>query len=449
MRRPATALLLAAALCTLAAGEAANDTSADEANSTDTSIMFLEESPAPADLVVTRRLTHLALGLQRVLRRRPGAGRTLLFSPLSVSAVLHLLWLGARGRTAEELASLLGSGPDPGPGLDEVLPSVARLTRRLYHSSAGTRVDVASAMFLQYGYPVLKGFADTSRNTFNTEVYGAEFAAGGDVVAGQINGWVSSKTKHRINKLFDQALPPDTKVLLVSAIYFNGEWEYPFPAETTFKRPFTIPRAAGEPPELLQLHMMSNSGDLPYARSDELGCRAVGLPYKGGQVVMYLVQPLERGLEAFSALEGNLTVERVDSLLGSLQETPVIVSVPRMRIQSTFHLRGAVEQLGARALFDPLEADLGRMSPGGVRPLDDNSTVQEGDNPGLYVGDLVHKVEIEVTETGTVASAVAAATVTRDGSRVVLRFDRPFLFFIRHEPTGLLMFWGSVMRPVT
>lgn len=53
-----------------------------------------------------------------------------------------------------------------------------------------------------------------------------------------------------------------------------------------------------------------------------------------------------------------------------------------------------------------------------------------------------------MTETGTVASAATAITISRDGSNHVMRFNRPFIFFIRHNPSGLVLFYGSVVRPM-
>ncbi|KAE8749123.1 hypothetical protein FOCC_FOCC004292 [Frankliniella occidentalis] len=66
----------------------------------------------------------------------------------------------------------------------------------------------------------------------------------------------------------------------------------------------------------------------------------------------------------------------------------------------------------------------------------------------LFADDVLHKVEVEVTETGTVASAATAITISRDGSNHVMRFNRPFIFFIRHRDTKLILFYGSVVRPM-
>lgn len=68
-------------------------------------------------------------------------------------------------------------------------------------------------------------------------------------------------------------------------------------------------------------------------------------------------------------------------------------------------------------------------------------------NGGLYADDVIHKVTIDVTEVGTEAAATSVVTLTRDGSYKLVKFDRPFLFFIRHEATGCILFWGTVVKP--
>nr|CAD7442562.1 unnamed protein product [Timema bartmani] len=320
-------------------------------------------------------------------------------------------------------------------------------------------------------------------------------------------------------------------------------------------RPFTVtggePHAGAKTSETILVPMMTNAAELPYSDNRHLNCRVVGLPYKGREVTMYLVLPRDTGLDAFRywagrfqvrwgllhvvglpykkregtmylvlprdtgldafrALEKRLSVDDIEELISTTEERPVIVSVPRMRLESTLNLKDALEALGVHALFDPSESDLRGISPGyarndtfslsmrifedqntttpkttanvtkvgflnttttgstpqasknrtkrytsaSYRPAEVMMTMEERPaietlvNPGLYADDVIHKVEIEVTETGTIASAATAVTVLRDGSRHVVRFDRPFLFFIRHEPTKLVLFWGSVVRPV-
>lgn len=68
-------------------------------------------------------------------------------------------------------------------------------------------------------------------------------------------------------------------------------------------------------------------------------------------------------------------------------------------------------------------------------------------NPGLYANEVLHKVEMDVTEKGTEAAATTAVLLRRDGNQKKLVANRPFMFFIRHDPTKLILFWGTVNMP--
>ncbi|XP_014607359.1 PREDICTED: uncharacterized protein LOC106788534 isoform X1 [Polistes canadensis] len=68
-------------------------------------------------------------------------------------------------------------------------------------------------------------------------------------------------------------------------------------------------------------------------------------------------------------------------------------------------------------------------------------------NPHLYADEVLHKVDIDINERGTEAAAATAVVLERDGSQKRLIANRPFLFFIRHNPTKLILFWGTINRP--
>lgn len=68
-------------------------------------------------------------------------------------------------------------------------------------------------------------------------------------------------------------------------------------------------------------------------------------------------------------------------------------------------------------------------------------------NPGLYADEVLHKVEMDITEKGTEAAATTAVVLRRDGNQKKLVANRPFMFFIRHDPTKFILFWGTVNKP--
>lgn len=86
--------------------------------------------------------------------------------------------------------------------------------------------------------------------------------------------------------------------------------------------------------------------------------------------------------------------------------------------------------MGINSVFDPSKANLSKF----------------GSDPTLYINDILHKVEIDVDEIGTVASAATVVTVTR-GGQPTFNVNRPFLFFIHHRHSDTILFWASVNKP--
>lgn len=285
-----------------------------------------------------------------------------------------------------------------------------------------------------------------------------------------------------------------------------------------FRRPFyTNGRSL---PSLIDVEMMANGGMFPYYKDSKLNCEVLGLPYKGNATVMYIVMPFDSDTEKLKKLEREVTAGDLEYLADNTRSTSAVILFPKMKIESTIDLRGPLQDLGLRSLFNPSEANLALLSPGegfmsspirnryqvtgncsqifhlnsrittcqqsgtvgnstdeitykrindkiGRRVasrigsnVDDSDTLdklrdlinlQSTDNnyqnPGLYADKVIHKVYMDITETGTEAAATTSITLTRDGGKVTFRVDVPFFFFIRHEETKVIMFWGSVNKP--
>lgn len=119
------------------------------------------------------------------------------------------------------------------------------------------------------------------------------------------------------------------------------------------------------------------------------------------------------------------------------------VWIPKFKFESEVQLEGLLSALGMPTAFDQIKADFSGID--GIQPGDPN----EADR--LFVERGIHKAVIEVDEQGTEAAATTTV-VLKSMERPPpdppkFRADHPFLFLIRHDETGLILFLGRVADP--
>ncbi len=252
-----------------------------------------------------------------------------------------------------------------------------------------------------------------------------------DSVRQAINADIAEKTGQRIKDLLAQgAVDEATRLVLTNAIYFNAAWAYPFDEGGTQDAPFT--RLDGTATEAPMMRMSAQS--LRYLAGE--GFQAVALPYEGRKIAMVILLP---GAGKFADFEAGLDGAGLEEILTGLgqQSAQVAVSMPRFQMEDEFALGKTLSELGMKDAFVFGAADFSGMD--GSR--------------NLCIGQVFHKAFVAVDEKGTEAAAASAvvmlesAMIIEDVKTVVV--DRPFIFLIRHNPTGSILFAGRVVDPVT
>lgn len=584
--------------------------------------------------IISKGVMKFSLDLNRAISYTRGTSATshrenVIFSPLSISVALSLVLLGSAGRTFDEVSRVLGleSGIDISRH-SEVVHQMFGLLLSTVNSrvegSNGPHVNSASGIFVQNGYPIRYQFNAVSNMVYNSEVINLDFQRKGREAREIINNWVKEKTMGKITSILSDAPSPITSVILLSALYFKGEWNQHFLEGQSRKKQFFV-----ESNDVINVDMMYNGGNFPFYEDKTLGVKILALPYKGLEMSMYVLLPKAEGVTALKNFREQLTVETIDYLITNLKNETCIIGLPRMKLSSTLNLNSALENLGLHSLFDSKYADLSLLSDGYYRqaapagpavvtnqfttqrsspvsspspipealpqPLpqvyserstnsrsndflifsrsgdnnnqnvangvrknyfryddkrhgisveqwdtgfhihtirrmrrnvvngkqhddattyvtenDDHEKIESGlndentryvsleknkyrfrpvekerknrsrrqsrpmdesflrfvqsknfpsyglddlrnsanlVNPGLFADEVLHKVEIDVTEKGTEAAATTGVILERDGNQKRLVANRPFLFFIRHDPTKLILFWGTVNTP--
>lgn len=416
--RPAHRRLLGAtavALTTLPAGSACTGPRDARAFTTDRRASTEPTgAPAPYDdfaFALLGRLTAAA------------PGRNAFVSPASAGLAFSMALEGADGVTRDSLAVMLGvAGLESG----EVTRRNAKLLGEIRNARDVT-LTVANALWGRADVRFAPAFLQRVRDDYGAEVTALDLAAPAAVA--RINAWTRTATHGKIPEILAGALSDSTVLVLTNAVYFKGQWTTAFAPTATAPRPFHLPNGSVAPRPL-----MRQTGDFGYAAGE--GFHLVRLPYRGRRLAMYVVLP-DSG-RTLPDLMARLTAARFRAAVASTAAQPVAVALPRFTLHCTANLGPPVASLGAAAAFDPARANFGPMFVPGGAP------------EHVWIERAVQRTFISVNEEGTEAAAVTALDTRADSvppPPVPFVVDRPFLFAIRDDRTGTLLFIGQVTDP--
>ena len=380
---------------------------------------------------VVRANGEFAMAVHRELSAEKG---NLCYSPLSISTALAMTFAGARGETAVQMGRVLRlrEAVETHTAMGALLADLngRRLRPRRRDPDAANRLPfelaVANSLWGQDGYPFGASFLELTQTSYRAALEVVDFKSDPEAARRRINGWVEEKTQDRIQDLLQAGdVTPDLRLALVNAIYFKSAWQTPFDEHATRDAPFHLGDG-----EVVDVPTMQQTSYFRHARAD--GLDIVKIPYEEGQASMVLLIPREES--GWAAAEEALDFEWLGTLLEALENRFVALALPRFRCESRFVLNDVLGAMGMELPFRWPGADFTGISPTGE----------------LFLGFVIHQAFVDVHEKGTEAAA-ATAVGLRAGSvppePIQVRADRPFLFLIRDEKTGSILFLGRVADP--
>lgn len=385
-------------------------------------------APPASDAVKKLAAASNQLGFDLYKRRIKDPGNVIL-SPSSITTALAMTWGGARAETAAQMKKVLHFEGTP----QEVMETSGRLTRSLEDPSRPIVFRVANQLFGEKTYTFERAFLDETKNAYGAPLEAVDFVSAHEPARQRINQWVEQRTEKRIKDLVPKdGVTKDTRLVLVNAIYFLGDWAAPFKKEQTQDQPFNVSAS-----EKKNVPTMIQRGSFRFGKKDAVS--ALELPYKGGDMSMLLLVP-ER-VDGLAALEGSLDAKKLDGWVGALKDEQVAVYLPKFEVAPTAPMRLADD---LRALGMPIAFDRGKADFTGIAN-------PPSPQDRLYIGNVFHKGFVKVDEKGTEAAAATAVAMPKGGSAPApvteVRIDRPFLFVIRDAASGLVLFMGRVNDP--
>jgi serpin B len=359
-------------------------------------------------------------------RLRAEKAGNLFFSPYSVSVALAMTYAGAKGQTEAQMAKVLRF-PFPQAKLHPAFSGLQNHQKPLMFDGEPQpfQLRVVNRLWGQKDFHFLTTFLNVTRENYGAEMGLVDFNQA-EQARKTINSWIEDETEQKIQDL----LPPgilnaDSRLVLTNAIYFKARWEDEFNKRATKDAPFHL---SGR--QQVMVPTMQRQDRLRYGESDDV--QVLELPYVGYQGVSMLIL-LPKKIDGLTDLEKALTSGKWAVGLTSRR---VNVHLPKFTMTSEFDLTAMLSSMGMSLAFSD-DADFSGMS------------TQEP----LAISAVIHKAFVDVNEEGTEAAAATAvgmrlgAAMPRPEEPVEFRADHPFVFLIRDDRTGAVLFLGRVANP--
>ncbi|XP_071798596.1 serpin B6-like [Asterias amurensis] len=375
-----------------------------------------------------KAINIFASDLFQVLAQKGSSGN-IFFSPMSISTALAMTYLGARGNTSSQMSQVLQFN-----ALEEeskLHQSFAELSDLINRADAPYTLKAANRLFGQKNYELLQAFRDETKKYYGAEMEMLDFVGDAEGSRTFINGWVEKQTESRIKDLLAEgSLDAMTRLVLVNAIYFKGDWAEKFQTSTTSEEKFHVTGS-----KEVSVPMMHQKKKFPCSHDPSAKCSIIELPYIKKEVSMFIVLPDE--VEGLGGVLKELSHEKLEQWISQTRFSPppeVILSLPKFTLQQDFVLNDVLEAMGMTDPFDLHQADFSGMTGG----------------KDLFISTVIHKAFLEVNEEG---SEAAAATAVKMMFRcmpmrpIVIKADHPFLVLIRDNKSEAILFMGQLCDP--
>ncbi|XP_039902358.1 leukocyte elastase inhibitor-like isoform X2 [Simochromis diagramma] len=372
--------------------------------------------------------TAFALELFRTLSQTNPAGN-IFVSPLSIGAALATIYEGAKGDTAAQITQALSFSSGEG-----VHANFQKLNAEINSPSASYILKLANRLYGENIAHFLPDFIDVTHRNYLADPITVDFIGAPEACRAAINSWVEQQTENKIKDLLKPGtVNKDTRLALVNAVYFKGNWRNRFDEATTKEMPFEIRQN-----ETVPVQMMYQKKKLPYNYIADHDLQILELPYVGEELSMFILLPKESsdGSGPLLKLEKELTQERLNEWTDRKNmevDSEVVLHLPKFKLEEDYELNDPLAKLGMKNVFCAGRADLSGMNG----------------EPGLFLSTMAHKVFAEVNEEGTEAAAATGAVIKLESFIPDTHFtaDHPFLFFIRYNETKSILFFGRFSSP--
>ncbi|XP_016049281.1 thyroxine-binding globulin isoform X2 [Erinaceus europaeus] len=348
--------------------------------------------------------------------------RNIFFSPVSISASLAMLSLGAFSSTQTQILESLGFNLTDTP-MTEIQQGFQHLICSLNFPKKDLELRMGNALFIGKQFKLLAQFLDDVKSLYETEVFSTDFS---NVSAAQqdINTYVEKQTKRKDVGLI-QDLKPNTVMILVNYINFQAQWENPFaPSKTEEGSSFLVDKTT-----MVKVPMMHQTEQYYHLVDTELNCTVLQMDYTKNALALFVL-PNKGHMERVEWAMSSKTLKKWNHLL---QKGWIDLFVPKFSISASYDLGSILPNMGIQDVFAE-NADFPGLT----------------ENSGLKLSRAAHKAVLHIGEMGTEEETVPEVKFL-DQPKItlhpIIQFDRSFILLILEKSTRSILFLGKVVDP--
>ncbi|XP_069329077.1 serpin I2 [Eulemur rufifrons] len=350
----------------------------------------------------------------------------IIFSPLGTTLVLGMVQLGAKGKAQQQIRQTLKLQETSTGEEFSVLKSFFSAISK---KKQGFTFNLANALYLQEGFVVKEQYLYGNKEFFQSAIKLVDFQDA-KACAETISTWVESKTDGKIKDMFSgEEFGPLTRLVLVNAIYFKGDWKQKFRKEDTQLMTFTKKDGSAVKIPIMKALLRTKYG---YFSESSMNYQVLELPYKDDEFSLIIILPAkDMNIEE---VEKRITAHHILKWFSEMQEEEVEISLPRFKVEQKIDFKEALYSLNITEIFSG-GCDLSGLT----------------DSSEVYVSQIMQKVFFEINEDGSEAAASTGIDIPVIMSLARNQFiaNHPFLFIMKNNPTESVLFMGRVTNPET
>ena len=352
-------------------------------------------------------------------------GNNLFYSPFSISTALAMVYDGSRNETAQQISQTMNflQGEKFHSDYKQLLNELNEGTE------SKIKLNIANGLWVQKNFKFLDSYFDIVKSNYNSELKNVDFTdpIKSEITRKEINAWVEKKTNDKIKDILSQGdLTSMTRLVLVNAIYFYGDWANPFEKQETMPKDFSLMDGTQ-----INVPFMNQQGRFNCYEDSKI--QAIEISYKDNRASMVIFLPNKKnGIMEF---EKSFDYKYYQDIIAALQSQEVRLSLPKFQTTYKSNLGTTLSRMGMPLAFSA-NADFSGMTG----------------KQDLCISEVIHQAFINVDEKGTEAAAATAVIMKATAIRMpnepkIFNADHPFIFLIKDNTTGSILFMGKIMNP--